>query len=133
MMDYISYFPGPTKTSGVNDIVIAIQHIPRFVTISRQFVHKEVERQFNIVTRNDTYRGSAAGWGQHERPEIILKVKHQLNLFLLKKKRFKAIIKTLVYINKSYFDTLQSYYKPGNKGMTDAYLEFEHLKTHVQC
>jgi len=129
MMDYISNFPAPTKENSINEVKIHIKKIPTFNGISDKYIDKEVTKQFNIVTNFGKTRGSAAGWGTFERPEIIQRTKTSLNMLVYKKFRFKAIIKSLVYVNKEYKDTLDRYYAPDNKGMTEAYLEFEECRS----
>ena len=129
MMDYMSNFPPPSRENSIIEITNFIVKIPTFKFISIEHITKEITKQFDIVTNSGKTRGSAAGWSTYERPEIIKRTRANLNVLAYKKFRFKAIIKTLVYLNKAYFDTLDRYYAPGNKGMTDAFLEFEEYKS----
>ena len=128
MMDYMSNFPPPTRENSVIEITNFIVKIPTFKSISTDYITKEITKQFDIVTNSGKTRGSATGWSVHERPEIIQRTKTSLNMLAYKKYRFKAIIKTLAYLNKAYIETLDRYYAPGNPGMTLAYLEFEEYK-----
>ena len=128
MMDYMSNFPPPTRENSIIEITNFIVKIPTFKSISTDYITKEITKQFDIVTNSGKTRGSATGWSVYERPEIIQRTKASLNMLEYKKYRFKAIIKSLVYLNKEYMDTLNRYYAPGNAGMIEAYLEFEECK-----
>lgn len=131
MMDYMSNFPAPSREESINEIKIHIKKIPNFKNISDEYITKLVTKQFDIVTNYGKFRGSAAGWVVFEQPEIIKNVKLNLNILTFKKYRFKAIVKTLVYLNEIFKDHLNKYYAPGAKGMTDAYLEFEEYKNII--
>ena len=131
MMDYISNFPGPDRETSILEVKNHIKKIPTFKNISDKYIYTTISNQFDIVTNFGKVRGSAAGWQVHERREIINKSKIKLKIMAYKKYRFKAIIKTLVYCNKQYFDTLEKFYAPGNEGMTTAYLEFEEHKQNI--
>ncbi len=129
MMDYMSNFSPPSRDNSIIEITNFIVKIPTFKSISIEYINKETAKQFDIVTDSGKTRGSAAGWSTYERPEIIKRTRANLNMLAYKKFRFKAIIKTLVYLNKAYFDTLDRYQAPGNEGMTSAFLEFEEYKS----
>ena len=129
MMDYMSNFSPPSRENSIIEITNFIVKIPTFKFISIEYINKETAKQFDIVTDSGKTRGSAAGWSTYVRPEIIKRTRASLNMLAYKKFRFKAIIKTLVYLNKAYFDTLDRYYAPGNEGMTSAFLEFEEYKS----
>lgn len=128
-MDNMSNFSPPTRENSIIEITNFMVKIPIFKSISIEYITKEITKQFDIVTNSGKTRGSAAGWVVHEKPEIIQRTRTNLNMLAYKKYRFKAIIKTLVYLNKAYFDTLDRYYAPGNKGMTSAFLEFEECRS----
>ena len=109
MMDYMSNFPPPTRENSIIEITNFIVKIPTFKSISTDYITKEITKQFDIVTNSGKTRGSATGWSVHERPEIIQRTKTVSICLAYKKYRFKAIIKTLAYLNKAYIETLDRY------------------------
>ena len=128
MMDYMSNYPPPTRENSIIEITNFIVKIPTFKSISIEYITKEITKQFDIVTNSGKTRGSATGWSVYERPEIIQRTKASLNMLEYKKYRFKAIIKSLVYLNKEYMDTLNIYYAACNAGNIEAYLVFDECK-----
>ena len=128
MMDYMSNFPPPNKVESINEIKREIKKCPQFQIISDQYIEKEISKNFDLVTQNGTYRGSAAGWVTFEKAEIIKKTKHNFNVFNYKKYRFKAIMKSLLIINTIYSQLIEQRYAPGGKGMMEALNNFEKYK-----
>tara|TARA_Y100000816_G_C26060096_1_gene556568 strand:- start:787 stop:1194 length:408 start_codon:yes stop_codon:yes gene_type:complete len=130
MLDYMSNFPPPSREDSLNEIKREIKKYPQFKSISDKYIEKEISKNFDLITSRDAriYRGSAAGWVTFEKAEIIKKTKHCINIFNYKKYRFRAILKSLVLINKIYFDSIEKRYAPGGKGMIEAQSQFEELK-----
>lgn len=137
MMDYYSNYYPPGKDACINEICLHFTKMKRnsvhiTKTLSDEFIKKTVTKTYNVVTKNNTERGSYTGWCVHERPQIINMSNYVFQQFYKKKKKFKGIILSLVLLNKAYKDHLTIYYAPGGPGMTEAYIEFENTKKSLQ-
>ena len=129
MLDHLSEYPSPKGMDAVHDILNSLQY-----PIERIKSYKKDENIFkkialDIVTKTPP-RCSYAGWVMGELHDYMDKTIHIYKKKILLLRKFKGIIKSIVFINLLYKESLERYYAPNGKFETYSSILWNPILNH---
>ena len=119
MLDYMSDFPKPSDTTCKRDILhYSVCKYKYEYNISEIYLQNICQKTWDSCGMN--FQGSYAGWSVYGIKECQKDIDTRISDFIKKRKKFYAVIKSLIAFNTLYYFILEKRYKPGGAGMIEA-------------
>ena len=113
MLDHLSEYPSPKGMEAVHDILNALRLDKKINSYKKdENILKKIA--LDIVTKTPP-RCSYAGWVMGELNDFTYKTIHIYEKKILLLRKFKGIIKSIVFINLLYKESLERYYAPNGE------------------
>jgi|TARA_Y200000002_G_scaffold367705_1_gene360017 hypothetical protein len=115
MLDHLSEYPSPKGMAAVKDILNSLKETPLESNKSYKKDKNILKKIALDIVIKTPPRCSYTGWIMGELDDYTYKTIHIYKKKILLLRKFKGIIKSIVFINLLYKESLERYYAPNGK------------------
>ena len=111
MWDHLSYYPSPKGQEAADEVFNKIMGFPSKSLIKTEYDKNLLKKHVLYYVNSNPPKTSYSGWIMGELDEYVNICISQYEKILARRK-LKGIIKSIVYINLLYKDSIERYYAP---------------------
>ena len=112
MLDHLSYFPSPKGKEAADEIFNKIMTFPTESLIKTEHDKNIIKKYILSFVNSNPPKCSYAGWITGELDDYVNTCISNYEKKILIRRKFKGIIKSIVYINLIYKEFIEKYYAP---------------------